>query len=239
MTRHAALNNVDHAHLKIRQERTAPLGDAVMSAPIFPHEFRHVQAYYPIVYSKSSETGQVRPVALFGLEEGSNLFLTEKGWDAAYIPLAVQIQPFLIGVVREGGEEHLEVHLDLDHPRVSETDGEPLFLEHGEQTDFLTEVSSNLAMVHEGETFIPTFSAMLTELELVEPFTLDVQLDDGTEGRLAGLYTIAEEKLYSLDEANLGRLQKSDMLMPIYMSVASLSQFRSLIERRNRLVQSK
>ena len=64
--------------------------------------------------------------------------------------------------------------------------------------------------------------------------TIDVTLDDGMQGRLAGLYTIAEEKLYSLDAAGLGRLQEHNFLLPIYMAVASISQFRTLIDRRNR-----
>ena len=34
---------------------------------------------------------------MFGVEEGENLFLDEKGWNASYIPLNIMRQPFLIG----------------------------------------------------------------------------------------------------------------------------------------------
>lgn len=234
MPRHVSLNNVDHANLKVRTEYSAELGDAVMSSPVFPHEFRNVQAHYPIVFSKES-SGRFRPIALFGLEQDSNLFLHGDEWDANYVPMAMRMPPFLIGFAFPGsGESQMEVHIDIDHPRVSETEGQPLFLPQGGQTDFLKQIAGMLTEIHHAETSVQSFSVILDELDLIEPFTLDVTLDDGTKGRLAGLYTIAEEKLYSLSADGLSRLQEHNFLLPIYMAVASISQFRSLIDRRNR-----
>ncbi|RME64091.1 MAG: multidrug transporter [Alphaproteobacteria bacterium] len=237
MARHVQLNNIDHADLRIRTERNAALGDGVMSCPVFPYEFRNLQPHYPIVFTKDATTGGFRPLALFGLEEGENLFLTsDEGWDAAYIPLAMRMQPFLIGFSNDGGGggRQMEVHIDLDHPRVSQTEGEPVFLAHGGHTPFLQEIAKLLGEVHAGEQSITGFSAMLDELELIEPFTLDITLNDGSQGRLAGYYIIAEESLYGLDAEALGRLQAAGFLQPIYMAVAALSQFRALIDRRNR-----
>ena len=234
MPRHVSLNNVDHANLKVRTEYSADLGDAVMSGPVFPHEFRNAQAHYPIVFSKES-TGRFRPIALFGLEKDSNLFLSGNTWDANYVPMAMRMPPFLIGFAFPGGgESQMEVHIDIDHPRVSETEGEPLFLSQGGQTDFLKQIAGMLTEIHHAETNVQSFSALLDEMGLIEPFSLDVTLDDGTQGRLAGLYTIAEEKLYSLPADGLARLQENNFLLPVYMAVASISQFRNLIDRRNR-----
>lgn len=230
MTRHVSLNNIDHAHLKVRTERCAALGDDVMFTPVFPHEFRRIQAHYPIVFIRDPGADRFRPVALFGLEEGSNLFLSGRVWDAAYIPLTVRMKPFLIG---RGGDGSLGVHIDFDHPRVSETDGEPLFLQQGGQSQLLQQIAEILGEVHEAEQALPAFTAMLDELALIEPFTLDVTLPDGTEGRLSGYYTIAEESLYGLDSDTLGRLQRAGYLQPLFMVVASLSQLTGLIERRN------
>lgn len=238
MTQHVQLNNVDHSGLRIRTERTAELGDQLMLAPVFPHEFRNVQAAYPIVFIKDASSGGFRPVSLFGFEDGQNLFLDEHGWDASYIPLAVRMKPFLIGVTSdETGQKRMEVHVDLDHPRVSNDEGEPLFLDHGGHAPLLQEVTAVLEEVHTGEQSVGIFSSRLDELDLLEPFTLDITLNDGSQGRLTGYYTIAEEKLYSLDAETLGQLQEQGMLQPIYMAVASVSQFRNLIDRRNRLIE--
>lgn len=234
MPRPVPLNNIDHAGLRVMTGHGAAYGDARMLAPVFPYEFRNVQAYYPIVFIRE-QTGGYRPVALFGLEEGQNLFLGPSGWDAPYLPVSVRMPPFLIGLAGSGGERRMEVHIDLDHPRVSRDAGEALFLEHGGHSPFLRGVSELLGEIHDGEQSVKPFSALLDEMGLIEPFTLDVELNDGTRGRLAGYYTIAEEALYALPEEALGRLQAAGALQPVFMMVASLSQMLTLIERRNRL----
>ncbi|MFN7054053.1 SapC family protein [Hyphomonas sp.] len=233
MSRPVPLNNIDHAGLRVIPARGAAYGDAAMFAPVFPYEFRNVQAHYPIVFIRE-RTGGYRPVALFGLEEGQNLFLNESGWDAPYLPMAVRMAPFLIGLADDGREKRFEVHIDLDHPRVSTTQGDPIFLEQGGHSPLLRDVSALLSDIHNGEQSVRPFCALLDELGLIEPFTLDIELDDGTKGRLAGYYTIAEEALYALSAEQLGRLQAAGALQPVYMAVASLSQMLSIIARRNR-----
>jgi hypothetical protein len=222
------LNNVDHKNLHVDTRRSGDLGDAVMLVPTFPAEFRNVQAHYPIVFRKTAEGG-FQPVALFGFEEGQNLFLDGERWDAAYVPLAIERQPFLIGVQ---GEELL-VQVDLDHPRVSDS-GEPVFLAHGGTTEFLERMNSVLLALYEGLQGTPAFVSALLEHGLLESFTLDIELEDGSHHRLAGFYTINEERLSALDGAALHTLQQAGYLQSIYMAIASISNFRGLIERRNR-----
>src|SRR5690606_34409629 len=96
MARHVQLNNIDHKHLRVDTRRGAALGDDVPFVATFPAEFRELQAYYPIVCRKDGR-GALSPVALLGFEEGRNLFLDGERWDAGYLPLAIERQPFLIG----------------------------------------------------------------------------------------------------------------------------------------------
>ena len=229
MTNAVLLNNVDHRDLRVDTRRGRGLGDDVMFAPTFPAEFRNVQSHYPIVFRKTAE-GAFQPVALFGFEEGENLFLDGERWDASYLPLAIERQPFLIGVQ---GEELL-VHVDLGHPRVSRERGEPVFLAHGGTTGFLERINSVLLALYEGLQDVPAFVSALLEQGLLESFTLDVELDDGSRNRLAGFYTINEDKLAALDGTALEKLHRAGYLQAIYMAVASASNFRTLIERRNR-----
>ncbi|MEO1042365.1 MAG: SapC family protein [Pseudomonadota bacterium] len=234
MPKHVQLNSVEHKDIRVITKRDASLGDAIMAAPLFPQEFREAQALYPIVFSKEQKTGKFRPYSLFGLEEGENLFLDNDGWNGHYLPLAVRMQPFLIGFAgKPGPDTPMEVHIDIDHARVGTQEGEALFHDHGGETDFLKEIASLLGAIDDAEQTIPAFSAMLNEFELIEPFTLDITLDNGAQGRLAGYYTIAEERLQQLAASELDRLQRAGMLQPIYMAVASLSQFVSLIRKKN------
>lgn len=223
------LNNIDHKDLRIVTRRGARFGDDRMSAVTFPAEFRSVQAYYPIVFAKAAD-GSFQPLALFGFEEGENLFLDGERWDAAYLPLALEREPFLIG--RGNGE--LMVHVDMDSPRVKRDEGEPVFLPHGGTTDFIERINSTLSSLHHGLEATPAFVAALLEHELLESFVLDITLDDGSQGRLAGFYTINEDRLAALDAGAIGQLHRAGHLEPIYMAIASLAQFRGLIERKNR-----
>ncbi|MET0718801.1 MAG: SapC family protein [Pseudoxanthomonas sp.] len=230
MARHVLLNNIDHKDLRIDTARNAALGDEVMFAITFPAEFRNVQAYYPIVFRKTAE-GAFQPIALFGFQEGRNLFLDGGRWDAAYVPLAIERQPFLIG--RDG--DGLMVHIDLDNPRVRTDGGEPLFRDQGGTTPYLDRITSVLSTLHDGLETLPAFMEALLQYELLESFALDVELDDGSLNRLVGFYTIDEEKLRALDGTALQQLHRNGFLEPLYMAVASVSRFRDLIDRMNRV----
>jgi len=226
------LNNIDHKDLRVDTARSAALGDAVMYALIFPAEFRDVQAHYPIVFRKAAD-GTFQPLALFGFKEGQNLFLEDGRWDATYLPLAIERQPFLIG---SAGDELL-IHVDLDSPRVSMGDGagEAVFLKYGGTTKFLDHVNSVLLSIHQGLESTPAFIEALLQHELLESFVLDVQVEDGAEHRLAGFYTINEDRLKRLDGNALEQLNRAGHLEPIYMAIASLSNLRALIERMSRV----
>ena len=172
MTNNVLLNNATHKDLRIITTRSAAYGDDQMSALTFPTEFRSIQAYYPIVFRKASDTGQFQPLALLGFKQGQNLFLNESGWDAPYVPLIVERQPFLIGFQQklENGVmgREMVVHVDLDSPRVSRSTGEALFREHGSASEFLERINSVLLAIHEGIESTASFIAALLEHELLE-----------------------------------------------------------------------
>jgi SapC len=227
MPRNVLLNNIDHKDLRVIGARSAEYGDEVMYTLTFPAEFRSVQAHYPIVFGKSAD-GQFQPLALFGFKQGQNLFLDRDGWQATYVPLMIERHPFLIG----GGNGELLVHIDLDHPRVSRTQGEALFREHGGNTEYLERISSMLLAIHQGLAGTAPFIAALLEHDLLESFVFDIQLADGSQNRLSGFYTIHEERLRNLDSAALAKLNAPGYLQAIFMVIASMSNFRSLIERQ-------
>lgn len=224
------LNNVDHHGLRVHTQRGAGYGDAVMYAVTFPAEFREVQAHYPIVFRKSADGPPLQPVALFGLHEGQNLFLRGTGWDAPYLPLAIERLPFFIGL---DGDERV-VHVDLDSPRLSTTEGEPLFLPHGGSTAFLERMSAVLQQIHLGLQATPAFVDALLGHDLLEPFVFEVTLTNGTQHRLEGCYTVNEEKLQALDGAALQQLSRAGHLQAVYMALASVAQFRALVDRLER-----
>ena len=221
------LNNIQHKDLRVITQRGARWGDDFMSAPATADEFRKLQAHYPIVFQPDGKGGFV-PTVLFGLQEGRNLFLTEQGWDADYLPLSVQRLPFSIGIA----DDELRMMVDMGSRRISHgAEGEAVFLPHGGTTDFTENANAVLRTLHEGLQATTEFVQTLMSHDLLEPFTLDVERPDGTRGQLVGYYILDEERLAALDVGTVALLHQADYLQPIYMAIASLSNFTPLIRR--------
>ena len=61
----------------------------------------------------------------------------------------------------------------------------------------------------------------------------DITLNDGSRNSLLGFYTINEEKIADLSAETLHLMNRNDMLMPLFMVLASLSNIQRLIARKN------
>ena len=238
MTRHALLDNVSHRDLRVHRDFRPGQGYDESVARAFPEELEALQNEYPLFFIKNRETGHFEPVALLGFSEGENLYLDNGRWDAWYRPLTVERQPLLIGFQEQEVDgvptEVPVVHIDLDHPSVSETQGEPLFLPHGGESEWLEQMTSVLMHIHEGHQAIPAFSQALVGLELIESVNLDLTFRDGTAHTVKGLYTIDQERLDALGGAALETLHKKGYLRYVYFMIASLPNLSILNERKNR-----
>jgi hypothetical protein len=155
-------------------------------------------------------------------------------WDAGYRPLSLAIQPFLVGRPTSG-EGPGQVHVDLAHPRVAQgEEGVRLFDANGLATPFLEDVADKLGELDEGYRESGAFFDALAEHDLLEPFTFEVTLDDGSLHSLVGFHIIDEARLRALDAGTLGALHAAGHLMPVFMALASLSQLAALARRKNR-----
>lgn len=242
MTQNVLLNHEDHKQIKIDTRRGSELpdayGDKVNACLTFVGEFRTVQAHYPLFFQRDGQTGFFHPIALLGFELGENLYLREGEWDAPYVPALISRQPFSIGFkTLEDGEKQRVVHIDLDNPRVNQEQGESLFLEVGEHSPYLQKMAALLENIHEGMEQNKLFSAALIELDLVESFSVEIELADGSTNQLLGYYTINEEKLFKLKQEDVASLNEKGFLAAIYMMMASQSQLSALIHRKNKTLQ--
>lgn len=227
-TSHAMLSVEAHRELRIRRDRDATLGDGVMSCVTMPAEFRRVQIHYPILFRRNAERDAFTALALFGVQEGENLFLEGGVWGADYVPLAIDIQPFLIG----GTADARQVHVDLASPRIGA--GERVFDDAGLPTPYLEAVAEQLGELDEGYRASGDFFAALRRYELLEPLTLEITLVDGSVNRLVGFHVVDEARLVALDASALGALHAEGHLMPIFMAVASIGNFNALVARKNK-----
>jgi hypothetical protein len=235
MSQYEILDKEKHQQLRIKTGYGAALGDAVMYVMTYPMEFRDIQSCYPILFTKDPNTGGFFAAAVMGFEADQNLFLQDDGWDAPYVPALVQRQPFLIATRGEGDKQDPVVSVDLEHPRVSQDEGQALFDDEGAPTEFLNQKIALLDKLHRGLQHSKGFIDTLLQHELLEQITLDIAFNDGSKKSVEGFYSIAEERLYQLKGDVLESLNQAGYLQPVFMAVASLSRVRDIIERRNRL----
>lgn len=243
MTRHVLLDNITHRELRIRREFRPGRGYDVNLARVFPEELGALQNEYPLFLIKNNETDLFEPIALFGFNEGENLYLDNGRWDAMAIPLSIERQPLLIGFqeqMHDGVPSKVPVvHIDLDHPSVNTEQGEPLFLPHGGESEWLQHVTAVLKTIHDGHQQIPRFSQVLVGLELIEPIALKIEFINGSKHTLQGLYKIDEARLAELNGSTLETLNRSGDLRHVFMLQASLPNLTRLIDRKNRVLRAR
>ncbi|XOV78954.1 MAG: SapC family protein [Aestuariibacter sp.] len=235
MANHQLLDNITHKDTRVITAHHPKFGDNQSYTRIVMDELKQAQSTYPLFFRKNAETGQFEIIAMFGLGDSENLFLDENGWHAHYIPLTIQRRPFLIGFQTDNsGNENPVVHIDMDSPRVSDTDGEALFLAQGGQSPYLQHISSVLNTIHEGTKKTQPFVNMLQAHQLIEPVSLKITLKDGNTIEVGGLYTINEELVQDLRGDVIIELHEQGYMEAIYMMLASLQNVTRIIELKNK-----
>ncbi|WP_442680779.1 SapC family protein [Sphingomonas sp. ASY06-1R] len=230
------INNIDHADLKVAIRVGAAFGDSVNQMPIFPSEFEEVQRHFPIVFRQGEEGMQA--FALLGLDRDENLFLEGDRWTTAYVPASQRRGPFSMAVTRpqSEGEEPGEpmIHVDLDDARVGVEDGFPLFLQHGGNAPYLDHIAGVLRIIFEGLTSAPHVYATLEEAGLLQPVTMNIQINDEKGYDLPDLFVIDQQALGDLTGERLETLHRSGLLRAATMAAASLSNVSRLIDLKNK-----
>lgn len=238
MARYALLNNVAHKDLRIATRFGGAWGDEVGTIPAYPTEYGELQREYPIFFQQDPQTGDYRSVVLLGFAPNENLYLQDGHWQASYLPAHVVRGPFLIGFQEQlvDGEVRNEavIHVDLDHPRVSFDEGEPVFLPQGGHSPYLERVTRALRGIRDGvDAGKPMYQA-LDRLGLIQPVTLDITFDQQHGANVTGLFGIDRDRLAALDAPSLHALHRSGYLEGVYLVLASMHNVRRLMGEKQR-----
>lgn len=224
-----ALNDKNHALLKVRPANNFAYATKTNSVPLLATEFFDCAREYPIVFVRT--TDGVIPAALLGLRDNENLFVDDEGkWDARYIPAFVRRYPFVPG---KGEQGELLVCIDEASPCFDAEQGEALFAE-GKPTAQLEHAMKFLAEFHQTVGVTETFARRLDELGLLRQADSVAQLKDGSQFRLNGLNVVDETKLRALDRDAVHSLFDNGALGLIYAHLMSLGTMATLVDRLSR-----
>ena len=94
-------------------------------------------------------------------------------------------------------------------------------------------MTGTLELIHQANEHSRRFVDALIEHDLLESFTLEITLNDGSANQLIGFYTINETSLQQLGGPAFASLNEQGFLQPIFMALASHSRLADLIERKN------
>ena len=230
------LNNIDHHDVRVRLDRGAAYGDAINQITVFPTEYEDLQREYPILLRRDPD-GAYYSVVLLGLDSEENLYLEGDRWQARYVPALLQRGPFSIGVPAQDpdGQPLGEpmIHIDLDHPRVSRSEGQPIFLPHGGNSPYLDHIAGILRSIFAGVQINKTIYAAFEEHGLIEPVAIEIKLSDTRQYNVPDCYTISLEKLMRLEGPALEKLHRADYFRAAVWIASSLRNLGRLIDVKN------
>ena len=191
-------------------------------------EFVPASQEFPIAFIKDSETGQFRAIVLLGLKPEENLFYSESAWQATYKPQGLTLFPFLLSQ----GEEQSILCFDQSAELVNETEGQSLFDEQGNQSQWLTEQGEKVVQYVEKTYATKNFIKLLLDNDLLAPQTLNLKLENEESYSLNGLYAIDETKLNALSDESFNALRKTGALPAIYAALLSMQRIHSLARKK-------
>lgn len=217
-----------HAHrdLRVRAEASAALGDAQRFVPVVIRELPLLAVHYPVLLTKDADTGAFMLGAMLGIDPGENLFLGPDGWRDTYRPLNLQRSGFFVAAD--------QLAIDLDHPRVSHDEGERLFDDAGQPTDYTNRIMAAFAELRPGQQATQAFIDTLLRYKLVEPIDITLSFDDGQRRELGDLYTVGADTLRALPDEAVLDLFRRGYLHLVSLLIASVKQVPVLARMRNR-----
>lgn len=234
MSTPTVLNNVDHKDLKVNTRPLAFAGNQVNRTRIYASEISELHKEFPLVFHKDNDTGDIQIHAILGLSKDENLFISEDGWITRYVPALLGRGPFSIAY-RESDDAPPEpfICVDMDDPRISDTEGEPVFMPMGGETGYLNYVKRALQTIETGTQYNKTLFTLVEEMGLLEHINIEVKLSNVEQVNFSNYYSVNQDKLTKLSGDELARLSEFGMLGTLYFIISSLANFQRLIDLKN------
>jgi len=226
------LHNEVHKDIKVSTPNDFSRFKAQHLIPVVVQEFSAMASEFPIVFVKNGETGQFLPVAMMGLTEGVNLYCQQKGFDSAVLPMNFQTAPF--SLIKQNHEsDEVTICIDTESNLISD-DGNALFDDKGEQSDFLKQRSQFLIDMVSFSQQTMAITQLFNQKELLITQQLTVKLADKPL-TINGLYMIDEKKLNELPDEEFNELRTKGLLPLIYAHLTSIHQINRLAHKQTKI----
>ena len=207
----------DHADLAIKEGATFAFAAGATAVPIVVGEFMSAAHDYPIVFSAGA---QPVPLAMLGLQKGTNLFVDKNGkWEpGAYVPGYVRRYPFFLVDAPEGNRRVLFIDEDSDH--LTHKGGAPL-IAGGKPSETAQNVLKFCDAYAEDQRITREFCEAVVKLDLLDKRNLTINLPGGKKLLLKDLLVIDPRKFEALPDSVFLEWRKRKWLFAAYCHFVS------------------
>lgn len=228
-----ALSAEEHGRLRVK----VPVTDwqfAASSNALFVAgtEIGHAAREFPIVFVEAGQDEQgktdIAPVAVCGLVKDQNLFVASGRWRGRYVPTVLRLYPFCIGRL---DAERLALGVDLSAPVLGTAEGDPLFTPDGQ--DITPKVRSAFEQLQAYDAEIQSTRQLcrqLRDLGLLRAARFDATIDGGEKLGVDGFFTVDDQKLGALPDADVVALHRNGALGLVHAHYVSLGHMNQLLE---------
>jgi hypothetical protein len=225
------LSSIEHASWKGRALENLAMVKNAHAIPLTVDEFIIAARSQPIVFTSGDDP---LPIALYGLNEGVNMYIDENDQPTldSYLPAYIRRYPFMLVRLQQDSEE-LSLCFDPTSGLIGDFDeGMPIF-ENGEisvNTKATMEFCEQFEM---GAQRTTAFMAELKQYDLLMEGEITIQ-QPGIEQPFVyrGFQMINEEKLKELRGDQLRKMMQNGMLPLVHAHLFSLSLMPVLFQRQ-------
>jgi len=200
--------------------------------PISFTEFSVACREYPLVFTSGDGGKSFAAVAVLGISEGENLFVTGDAWDkSVYVPAYARRYPFCMTRVKLDQVEQADRLICVEKAFLDEQ-GEAMFDAESKPLPRWLAIEKLLQEYEADLERGGEMSGILSDYGLLEPFEMQAQTDAGASMNLRGMYRVDEKKLEFLNASQHKNLIKKGVMGRIYAHLISIDNFARLLDRK-------
>ena len=220
------LNSVKHADLGIAEQTDYGFAAGATSVLVTAPEIALAARTYPIVFT---DTEVPTPVAVLGVQQGKNLFVSDGKWEPrAYVPAYIRRYPFAF--VEQADRKRLLLCVDTASPMVTR-DTPQKFFEDGKESALTTRALEFCRNFQAHYDVTLKLGRMLRENDLLAKRRADIRLGNKDRTAVRDFLVIDEPKLAKMTDQKFLAFRKAGTLAFLYFHLMSLANFRDLALR--------
>ena len=225
------LDKEKHKDLRLKVDNNYQIFSNTNALPIAGVEFIEASREHAIAFINYQNEGII-PVYILGLRDNENLLLNpDNSWKYRYVPAFVRRYPYIMVEPNEEGKS--AICIDADYEGINDPKGDSIFIQDKDEIKPAPALESAMEMLQDFNTQLERtreFTKRLEEYDLLQEITPQINLADGRDFSIGGIYTIDESKLLELEDEKALILYRSGEMAWIYNQLASLSNLLRLAE---------